>query len=123
ADRLASDLAIVDRGRVVAQGSPDALKSELQGDSVRVELVEPELEAHVQAALARGRGLTRVSVGGGFGDATATHRAPAVPAVRAPFESSGVKVASVSMARPSLDEVYLRHAGRRFEDADLKEAA
>jgi ABC-2 type transport system ATP-binding protein len=123
ADRLASDLAIVDRGRVVAQGSPDALKSELQGDSVRVELVEPELEAHVQAALARVRELTRVSVEGRFVHASATHGATAVPAVLAAFESSGVKVASVSMARPSLDEVYLRHAGRRFEDADLKEAA
>ena len=123
ADRLASDLAIVDRGRVVAQGSPDALKSELQGDSVHVELAEPELEARVQAVLARVRELTRVSVDGRFVHASATHGATAVPAVLAAFESSGVKVASVSMARPSLDEVYLRHAGRRFEDADLKEAA
>jgi ABC-2 type transport system ATP-binding protein len=123
ADRLASDLAIVDRGRVVAQGSPDALKSELQGDSVHVELVEAEAEARVQAVLARVRELTRVAVEGRFVHASATHGATAVPAVLAAFESSGVKVASVSMARPSLDEVYLRHAGRRFEDADLREAA
>jgi ABC-2 type transport system ATP-binding protein len=123
ADRLASDLAIVDRGRVVAQGSPDALKSELQGDSVHVELAEPEPEARIQALLARVRELTRVSVDGRFVHTSATHGATAVPAVLAAFESSGVKVASVSMARPSLDEVYLRHAGRRFEDADLKEAA
>src|SRR5438034_1160816 len=40
ADRLAARLAIVDRGRVVAEGSPDALKSELRGDTVQVELVE-----------------------------------------------------------------------------------
>jgi ABC-2 type transport system ATP-binding protein len=123
ADRLASDLAIVDRGRVVAQGSPDALKSELQGDSVHVELAEPEPEARIQALLARVRELTRVSVDGRFVHTSAMHGATAVPAVLAAFESSGVKVASVSMARPSLDEVYLRHAGRRFEDADLREAA
>jgi ABC-2 type transport system ATP-binding protein len=123
ADRLASDLAIVDRGRVVAQGSPDALKSELQGDAVHVELAEAEPEARVQALLARVAELTRVSVEGRFVHTSATHGATAVPAVLAAFESSGVKVASVSMARPSLDEVYLRHAGRRFEDADLKEAA
>jgi ABC-2 type transport system ATP-binding protein len=123
ADRLASDLAIVDRGRVVAQGSPDALKSELQGDSVHVELAEAEPEVRVQAVLARVRELTHVSVEGRFVHASATHGATAVPAVLGAFESSGVKVASVSMARPSLDEVYLRHAGRRFEDADLKEAA
>src|SRR5919198_2445212 len=40
ADRLASRLAIVDRGRIVAQGSPDELKSELGGDTLHVELLE-----------------------------------------------------------------------------------
>ena len=38
ADRLASQLAIVDRGRIVARGTPDALKSELRGDTIQVEL-------------------------------------------------------------------------------------
>ena len=123
ADRLASDLAIVDRGRVVAQGSPDALKSELQGDAVHVELTESEPAARIEAVLARIAELTRVSVDGRFVHANATQGATAVPGVLAALESAGVKVASVSMARPSLDEVYLRHAGRRFEDADLKEAA
>jgi len=123
ADRLASDLAIVDRGRVVAQGSPDALKSELQGDAVHVELAAAEPAARIEAALARIGELTRVSVDGRFVHANATQGATAVPGVLAALESAGVKVASVSMARPSLDEVYLRHAGRRFEDADLKEAA
>src|SRR6478672_9683797 len=40
ADRLASRLAIVDRGRIVAEGSPDALKSQLEGDRIQVELVD-----------------------------------------------------------------------------------
>ena len=40
ADRLASQLAIVDRGRIVARGTPDELKAELQGDTVQVELTE-----------------------------------------------------------------------------------
>jgi ABC-2 type transport system ATP-binding protein len=123
ADRLASDLAIVDRGRVVAQGSPDALKRELHGDSVHVELVEPEAAARIQAVLARVAELTDVSVDGRFVHAGAVHGATAVPAVLAALEAADVKVASVSMARPSLDEVYLRHAGRRFEDADVEEAA
>jgi ABC-2 type transport system ATP-binding protein len=73
--------------------------------------------------LARVAELTQVSVDGRFVHANATHGATAVPGVLAALESAGVRVASVSMARPSLDEVYLRHAGRRFEDGDLKEAA
>ena len=123
ADRLASDLAIVDRGRVVVQGSPDALKSELQGDSVHVELSEAGADDRIRAALARVGEVSEVSVEGRFVHTRAAQGATAVPAVLAALESSGVKVASVSMARPSLDEVYLRHAGRRFEEADLEEAA
>ena len=38
ADRLAQQLAIVDKGRVVVTGSPEALKSELRGDAIHVEL-------------------------------------------------------------------------------------
>jgi ABC-2 type transport system ATP-binding protein len=115
ADRLASDLAIVDRGRVVAAGTPDELKSELRGDSVHVELTEPESDLRVQAILARAPSLTEVSVDGRLVHARADHGATAVPEVLAALEAAGVKVASVTTARPSLDDVYLRHAGRTFE--------
>src|SRR5450756_1832250 len=52
ADRLARRLAIVDQGKVVAQGSPDELKSELHGDAVHIELDAPEADGRVAAALA-----------------------------------------------------------------------
>jgi ABC-2 type transport system ATP-binding protein len=123
ADRLASDLAIVDRGRIVAQGSPDQLKSELQGDAVSIELVDTEPAARIDALLARVGELTDVSVDGRMVHTRATRGATALPSVLATLESAGVKVASASVARPSLDDVYLRHAGRRFEDADMSEAA
>jgi ABC-2 type transport system ATP-binding protein len=41
-----------------------------------------------------------------------------VPSVLAALESAGVKVASVTVARPSLDDVYLRYTGRAFGEAD-----
>ena len=43
--------------------------------------------------------------------------ARAVPAVVAALEDAGTPVASVTVARPSLDDVYLRHVGRSFEVA------
>ena len=52
ADRLASQLAIVDRGRIVARGTPDALKSELRGDTIHVELANGDGPA-AAAALER----------------------------------------------------------------------
>ena len=50
--------------------------------------------------------------------ARADSGARAVPAVLAALEAEGVKVASVTVSRPSLDDVYLRYAGRAFSEAD-----
>jgi ABC-2 type transport system ATP-binding protein len=116
ADRLAADLAIVDRGRVVAAGSPDALKRELRGDAVQVEL-ESEMNG-ARAGLDRVAGLREVTVEGRTLRARADDGARAVPAVLATLDSHGVGVASVTVARPSLDDVYLRYAGRSFGEAD-----
>jgi ABC-2 type transport system ATP-binding protein len=123
ADRLASELAIVDRGRVVATGSPDQLKSELRGDSIHVELAEAESNGRVVDALEQVPGLGDPSLDGRVVRARADRGAVAVPMVLAALEAVGVKVSSVTMARPSLDEVYLRHAGRTFGEAEEKEAA
>jgi ABC-2 type transport system ATP-binding protein len=111
ADRLASQLAIVDRGRIVARGTPDELKAELEGDTVQVELTEPSGAA--RAALER-LGLSDVLLEGRTLHARAANGAAAIPAVLAALEASGVRAASVTLARPSLDDVYLRHAGRSY---------
>jgi len=115
ADRLASRLAIVDRGRIVARGTPDELKSELEGDTIHVELVEPDGVA--QDALARVDGLGEVALDGRVLRARTRDGGAAVPAVLAALEARGVRAASVTVARPSLDDVYLRYAGRVFEEA------
>jgi ABC-2 type transport system ATP-binding protein len=90
ADQLAANLAIVDRGKVVAAGTPDELKGELLGDSVQVELA-----ATVEDDVVR-----------------------AVPLVLQALESRGLAVESVTVSRPSLDDVYLRYTGRAFAQAD-----
>ena len=64
ADRLASKLAIVDRGQVVAAGSPEQLKAELRGDAIQIELATPELNGRVPAALAHVEGVREVELGG-----------------------------------------------------------
>ena len=117
ADRLAARLAIVDRGRVVVTGSPDELKRELRGDAVQVELEKPELNG-ARPALERIGGIRDVAIDGRTVRARADDGARAVPAVLAALDSHGIGVASVTVARPSLDDVYLRYAGRSFGAAN-----
>jgi ABC-2 type transport system ATP-binding protein len=114
ADRLASQLAIVDRGRVVATGTPEELKRGLDGDAIQVELA-PGGETAAASALERLDGVDRVLLDGRTLRARARDGGAAIPAVLAALDARGVTVASVTLARPSLDEVYLRHAGRAFE--------
>ena len=118
ADRLASRLAIVDRGRIVARGTPNQLKSELQGDTIQVELADGD-GAAARAALERVPAAREVTLEGRTLRARAQDGGATVPAVLAALEAHGVRAAAVTLARPSLDDVYLRYAGRAFHQADL----
>jgi ABC-2 type transport system ATP-binding protein len=117
ADRLADRLAIVDHGRIVVEGEPERLKHELRGDTVQVELASAESASAALGALAAVGGVDGVAVEGAALRARASSGARAVPAVLAALEDGGIPVVSVTVGRPSLDDVYLRYAGRSFEAA------
>jgi ABC-2 type transport system ATP-binding protein len=120
ADVLASRLVILDRGRLVAEGSPDELKGELRGDAVHVELGEAETNGRVERALEQVPGISETSVDGRLLHARCENGARAVPAVLQALESNGIPVAAVTVARPSLEDVYLRYAGRTFSEAETE---
>jgi ABC-2 type transport system ATP-binding protein len=120
ADELASRLVIVDRGRIVAEGTPEELKGELRGDAVHVELGEVETNGRVQLALGEVPGVSEVTVDGRLLHARADNGARAVPAVLQALEAGGIEVAAVTVARPSLEDVYLRYAGRTFSEAEAE---
>src|SRR3954471_4269689 len=104
ADGLAARLAIVDAGRVVVDGTPSELKSELEGDAVHVELADASLNGSATRALAGVAGLREVGADGALLRARADDAARAVPLVLAALEGAGARVASVTVARPSLDD-------------------
>jgi ABC-2 type transport system ATP-binding protein len=118
ADRLAQRVSIVDRGRVVVTGTPDQLKAELRGDAVHIELRDDPADGTAARALETVRGVREITVAGRRLSARADDGAAAVPDALAALDRAGAPAATVTVARPSLDDVYLRYAGRRFEDAE-----
>jgi ABC-2 type transport system ATP-binding protein len=124
ADRLAAQLAIVDRGRVVAEGTPEALKAGLEGDALQVELDGGvSVNGNVHAALAHVDGLREIAIEGRSLRARSADGARAVPALLAALDAAAIPVASVTVARPSLDDVYLRFAGRSFAAAEAAKSS
>ena len=117
ADQLAERVAIVDRGKVVAEGSPEELKRELSGDAIHVDL-EAEYNGRVSRARRALDAVRDVAVDGKTLRARADDGGRAVPLVLGALEAHGVGVSSVRVARPSLDDVYLKYTGRTFDAAE-----
>ena len=117
ADKLADRLAIVSRGRIVVEGTPEDLKRDLRGDSVTVELGDAQAEDAAAIVAALGV-VDEAVVDGRILRARVEHGGSAVPGILSALEARGIAVASVTVARPSLDDVYLHHTGRDFRSED-----
>jgi ABC-2 type transport system ATP-binding protein len=119
ADQLARNLAIVDQGRIVVEGTPDELKAQLNGDAVSLELAAgTDADTAKSIALEQGGLLSEIGVDGLTLRGRSADGAGAVPALLAALEAAEIHVASVTVARPSLDDVYMRYTGRSFNAAE-----
>jgi len=117
ADRLAERVAIVSQGRVVVEGTPDELKRGLHGESVSVELSEQNGRAAEAEKIVAGIG-GEVKLDGQVLRARVPNGAQAIPVILGALDDAGIAVASVTTARPSLDDVYLHYTGRDFGAED-----
>ncbi len=121
ADQLAARIAIIDLGRIVAEGTPAQLKASIGQPTLTVTLANPEQRAAAQATLGRmgtplpGSARTvAIRMPNGAGGLA--------PAVRA-LDEAGIGVAHLDLAEPSLDDVFLAKTGRSLLTDDDEAAA
>ena len=115
ADALCDRLAIIDHGKIVAGGTPDELKRRVAGDVVTLSVNGAQAQAlellraqpYVREA-SEERGSLRLYVERGE---------TAMPAILRLLDSHGIELATLSLARPSLDDVFLIQTGRSLRDA------
>jgi len=119
ADQLADRLAIVSRGRIIVEGTPEELKRGLQGELVTVELQNGQVDDAV-AVVERFEGARETAADGQQVRTRVPNGAQAIPALLSALEGSGIGVASVATSRPSLDDVYLHYTGRDFSADDAE---
>lgn len=124
ADTLADRVAIVDHGKVVAEGTPQDLKKRLAGDVVSVR-PRPggQLIEELQRDLAGLPFVTEARLEGETIRLYVTDGAQALPLVFDRLRNAGVQLDSVSVAEPSLDDVFLQQTGRSLRDTGPDGAA
>ncbi|MFF3067756.1 ATP-binding cassette domain-containing protein [Kitasatospora sp. NPDC057904] len=118
ADALCDRVAIVDHGRVVAEGTPEALKREISGDVVLVGLADTtEGTAERAAEVLRAQPyLHRLELRGEDGlRLYLDDGAAAIPRLLRALDGAGVTPGTVQLQRPSLDDVFLARTGRSLE--------
>jgi ABC-2 type transport system ATP-binding protein len=123
-DALADRLAIIEGGRVIAEGSPTSLKNALGGDRVtlRVREFSDEVEAaRVQQVLAACPGIQQMVVNRAQGHSLnlVVESEAVMEPLRRQLAAADLPVFSISQSRPSLDDVYLQATGRTLMDAEL----
>jgi ABC-2 type transport system ATP-binding protein len=122
ADALCDRILVIDSGRIVAEGTPDELKRQVAGDVVTIEVAGGAGAAErARAALAGGAG-SALGLRGTAGTGpelllTVEHGERALVGVMRVLDAAGVEIASIAVARPSLDDVFLTVTGRSLRDS------
>jgi ABC-2 type transport system ATP-binding protein len=124
-DVLADRVAIIDRGKVIAQGTPDQLKTNLGGDRVTIRIREftPLEEAEKASALLKVLPeVQKVGINKSQGNAlylVVQAGSMALSSVQQTIAQAGLPIFSLAQARPSLDDVFLATTGQTLTDMAL----
>ncbi|HYP23662.1 MAG TPA: ATP-binding cassette domain-containing protein [Actinomycetota bacterium] len=123
ADRLADEIAVIDQGRSIAEGTSDELKAQVGGERLEVTVRNPEsFDAAVSILGPFGsevrpeRELRRVSV-------AITNGAGLLPKVIRELDGAGVELEDLGLRKPTLDDVFLTLTGHTAEAEPGKEGA
>ncbi|MGN8050614.1 ATP-binding cassette domain-containing protein [Curtobacterium sp. 22159] len=119
ADQLADDIAVIDGGTVIAEGTSDQLKAQVGGHRVVVTLVD-ETDGAAATTVLRRSGTGEVEASGdGRTYAIAVDAGPsALQRVLADLGEAGIELHDAGMRRPTLDDVFLRLTGHAATDDD-----
>jgi ABC-2 type transport system ATP-binding protein len=111
ADQLADGIAVIDHGKVIAEGTPTQLKASIGVGRLHVRLLDPEQRAFAAKLLEAELGAVHLEADPAGLSVASTDAGRASRAVAA-LSGSGVSIAGFSLGQPSLDEVFLALTGR-----------
>jgi ABC-2 type transport system ATP-binding protein len=120
ADRLCRELSIIDHGKLIASGSPGRLKEEIGGDSITISLrTGSDAKSMTKGILGGVPGITGVTESDDGVVAYAKNAGELIADVVTSLDRAGIRPSSLSISKPTLDDVFLRQTGRRIRGEEL----
>lgn len=122
ADKLSHRIGILHRGAIKIIDTPEALKNSIRGDSVNFSF-EPAHKDSAMAVLSTHPLVKEVLSEGDHVRAYVDRGSEAIPVLMSALSGQGLSAESVTLSRPTLDDVYLKHSGVSFKEAAGSEEA
>ena len=118
ADQLAHDIVVIDRGKVIATGTPDELKARTGGQVLLVAPSDPARLGEVATLLEALAGAEVVTDAGTDVVSAPVADKALLPRVVRELDDRGIELAEFTLRKPSLDEVFFTLTGHRAENED-----
>ncbi len=118
ADRLADTVSVIDRGRMIAAGAPEQLKSRLRGDTIHIRLANPARLPDAVETLQAMTAIDAVDHDHDSIDLRTPDGAAVLPQALRQLDARDVPVTAAEIRRPDLDDVFLALTGQAPATAD-----
>jgi ABC-2 type transport system ATP-binding protein len=122
ADQLADGIAVIDHGKVIAEGTPAQLKASVGSGALHLRLLDPEQRSEAERLLFKQLGTVHLEADPAALSVGCADPARAAEAVTE-LSRAGIRVADFSVGQPSLDEVFLALTGHPAEDQSQENGA
>jgi ABC-2 type transport system ATP-binding protein len=123
ADKLCKQLSIIDYGKIVASGSPAELKHEVGADSIRIALENCDKDRlKAKEIIKTMTGVSEILDSEECINVYAKNAGLLIADIVRALDSSDIRLTSVTFSSPSLDDVFMKHTGRRIRSEDLIKA-
>ncbi|WP_206880733.1 ATP-binding cassette domain-containing protein [Alicyclobacillus mali (ex Roth et al. 2021)] len=123
ADQLANRIAVIDRGRVIAEGTPDELKSSVGRSSLHLTFANPEDVPRARAIVEAALGAQATPSPEGRRIIAPVADTSVVPDLLVALKAAGIDITELGVQKPTLDEVFLALTGHEAETDDEGESA
>ncbi|MBA2693011.1 MAG: ATP-binding cassette domain-containing protein [Rubrobacter sp.] len=121
ADRLADRIAVIDHGKVIAEGTPGELKASVGAGALHVRLADPESRPEANRILSHSLGASMHLESDPAALSARVSDPEKVAHALAELSRSGIAITDFALGQPSLDEVFLALTGRPAEDEEADE--